>query len=138
MQHCQSIKKTPRTPRRAAATLELAVCLPVIVTIVLGTIEAANSIFLKQSLTIAAYESARVTSAPLGTHAGALKRAQELMYAKGLRSFRFKVTPRSFENVKSGTEIQVTVTTLANANSISPSWYDKKAEMSATMRMVKL
>jgi hypothetical protein len=124
--------------RKAAAILELAVCLPVIVTIVLGTIESANSIFLKQSLTIAAYESARVATAPGGTYKGAQRRATEIMNARGLRTFQFRITPRAVDRVSSGVELRVTITTRANANSISPSWYSKEAKMSATMRMIKL
>jgi hypothetical protein len=138
MRRIQSGKSPNGRTRRAAAILELAVCLPVIVTIVLGTIEAANSIFLKQSLTIAAYESARVATAPGGTYAGAYKRAKELMDAKGLRSFQFKLTPSALEKLPAGVEVKVTLTTKANANSISPSWYEKRATMSATMRMTKL
>jgi hypothetical protein len=138
MQQVKTRARTKHSSRRAAATLELAVCLPVIVTIVLGTIEAANSIFLKPSLTIAAYESARVASAPSGTYDGAVKRAKELMYAKGLRKFDISISPKQIDKAQSGKEVVVTVTTYANANSISPSWYDKRAKMSATMRMIRL
>lgn len=127
---------TPRS-RRAAATLELAICLPIIVTVVLGTIEAANSIFLKQSLTIAAYEAARVASASGGTSAAAELRAQEIMNAKNLTTFQFQMTPSDLTNVTAGTQISVTITTLANANSLSPSWYSPTTKMSATMRMIR-
>ena len=46
----------PRVNRRAVATVELAVCLPVLALLVLGSIEAASFIFLKQTLQVAAYE----------------------------------------------------------------------------------
>ena len=126
----------PRS-RRAAATLELALCLPIIVTVVLGTIEAANSVFLKQTLTIAAYEAARVASASDGTSAAAALRAQEIMNAKNLTTFQFQMTPSSLTNVAAGTEISVTITSLANANSLSPTWYSSTTKMTATMRMIR-
>ena len=44
-----------RQSRRAAAVVELAVCLPLLFTIFFGSIEACNVIFLKQAVTAAAY-----------------------------------------------------------------------------------
>jgi Flp pilus assembly protein TadG len=48
-----------RKSRQAAATVELAICLPVVLTIAFGTIDICSVLFLKESLTIAAYEGAR-------------------------------------------------------------------------------
>ncbi len=45
--------------RNGTATVELAVCLPLIVIIAFGSIEATNMIFLEQRLTAAAYEGAQ-------------------------------------------------------------------------------
>ncbi len=53
-----------RRPRDGVAATELAVCMPVIVLVVLATIESCAMIFLQQSLSIAAYEGARVALAP--------------------------------------------------------------------------
>ena len=47
---------------------ELAVCLPVVVLLVIATIEACSAMFLKQSLTVAAYEGVR--TALIERHAG--------------------------------------------------------------------
>jgi len=45
--------------RRGAAVIEFAVCLPILVLLVFGSIEATSLIFLKQSLQTAAYEGVR-------------------------------------------------------------------------------
>src|SRR6188472_1863347 len=45
--------------RRGVAASELAVCLPIVVLLVLATIEACSMVFLKQSLTVASYEGVR-------------------------------------------------------------------------------
>ncbi|MCA9165038.1 MAG: pilus assembly protein, partial [Planctomycetales bacterium] len=58
----------PRT-LSGVATLEMAVCLPMLVIITFCSIEAANFIYLKQSLTEAAYEAVRVATAT-GQNAG--------------------------------------------------------------------
>lgn len=49
-----------QTARRASAVVELAICLPVVMMLIWGTIELSNSIFLKQTLTSAAHEGALV------------------------------------------------------------------------------
>ena len=54
----------PRTPTRGesrsgVAAAEFAVCLPVIVLLVLAMIESCTMVFLKQSVSIAAYEGVR-------------------------------------------------------------------------------
>ena len=56
-----AIMRGTRRPQesRGVAAAELAVCLPVIVLIVIATIEACSALFLKQSLTAAAYEGVR-------------------------------------------------------------------------------
>ena len=45
--------------RKAAATVEFAICLPVLIALTLGTMDLCSVIFLKESVTIAAYEGAR-------------------------------------------------------------------------------
>src|SRR5687768_4404197 len=59
-----------RRKRGGVAAAELAVCLPVVVLLVIATIEACSAVFLKQSLTVAAYEGVRtalVEGATVGT-----------------------------------------------------------------------
>ena len=46
--------------RRAAAAAELAICLPLIVFLLLASLEACSMIFLDHSLTITSYEGVRV------------------------------------------------------------------------------
>ena len=48
-----------RRNARGVAAAELAVCLPIVVLLVIATIEACSAVFLKQSLTVAAYEGVR-------------------------------------------------------------------------------
>ncbi|MGB7345607.1 MAG: TadE family protein, partial [Pirellulaceae bacterium] len=45
--------------RKAAATVEFAICLPVLIALTLGTMDLCSLIFLKETVTIAAYEGAR-------------------------------------------------------------------------------
>ncbi len=52
--------KKIQATRRASAIVELAICLPIVMTLIWGTIELSNAIFLKQTLTSAAHEGALV------------------------------------------------------------------------------
>ena len=49
-------KRHYRRRRHGAAATEFAVCLPVLMLLLLGMLEACTMIFLKQSLAVAAYE----------------------------------------------------------------------------------
>ena len=50
--------------RSGVAAVEFAVCLPVLVVLILGSIECCSMIFLRQSLAIVAYEGLRVAVKP--------------------------------------------------------------------------
>ncbi|MEM9412792.1 MAG: TadE family protein [Planctomycetota bacterium] len=50
--------------RRGGAVVEMAVILPVLAIITFGIMECMNTIHTQQSLTICAYEGARVTTLP--------------------------------------------------------------------------
>lgn len=65
----QSFRKAchRKPPSRGVAVVELAVCLPIIVLLLLGTVEACRMIQLKQNIMVAAYEGARVGIVPGST-----------------------------------------------------------------------
>ena len=54
------MNKPQRKQRNAGAAVEAALCLPLILLIISATIELTTLIYLKESLTIAAYEGARL------------------------------------------------------------------------------
>ena len=105
--------------RKGAATIELAVCLPLIVLLIFGGIEAANGIFLKQGLTIAAYETAKMATTVGYTVADAETRGQQVLDARGFTSATIAIDPPTTQLLP-GTPVTVTVTSPASANSISP------------------
>ena len=71
--------------RRGAAMIEFAICLPVLVLLVFGSIEAASFIFLKQSLQVAAYEGAREAIRANATDATAISRATAILESRAVR-----------------------------------------------------
>ncbi|MGI9517005.1 MAG: TadE family protein [Pirellulaceae bacterium] len=65
--HNSSSSQSPRSRRRSVrgtATVELALCLPMIVLVVFGAVEGASMIFLKQTLVQSSYEGIKVAVKP--------------------------------------------------------------------------
>ena len=69
-------RRSVRRRQRGMAAVEFAVCLPVLVLLVFGAIEASSFIFLKQALTVAAYEGVRETVRIGSNNANGVDRAQ--------------------------------------------------------------
>ena len=88
--------------RRGVATVELAVCLPVIVLLVLGAMEATNMVFLKQSLAVAAYEGGRTSVVPGATTADVVAKCQEILDDRKIQGAAVSVTPGDVEDLNNG------------------------------------
>ena len=79
MKHFGHQIEVARDRRRGVAATELAVCLPIIVLIVIGTIEASTMVFLKQSLTVAAFQGARQAISNNNTAADVRTAAEQIL-----------------------------------------------------------
>lgn len=109
--------------RKGAATVEAAVCLPLLIVLVFGAVESANGIFLKQSLTIAAYEAVKIASGPRGTQQAATTRCREVLAVRDVDDFTITFTPNNLsEDTARGALIRVTVSVDADAASLGPLW----------------
>lgn len=124
-------------PRSGAAAAEFAVCLPLIVLIVFGAIEAANGIYLKQIVTQAAYEGARVASTNGQTQLDATAFCQQVLDARGVRDGTISIQPAITSQTASGTTITVSVQAPANSNAYAPLWYFRDSTVEARIVMVR-
>jgi Flp pilus assembly protein TadG len=103
--------------RKGIATVELAVCLPLLVTLVLGFIEATNVIFLKQRLTAAAYEGVRKVTAPGQATADGVTAANAVLSQYSITDGIPSVTPEVTATTPTGTQVSVTVEAPISSNS---------------------
>jgi Flp pilus assembly protein TadG len=103
--------------RKGTATVELAVCLPIMVIIVFGFIESTNAIFLKERLTSAAYEGARRATAPSQTSATAVASANSVLTQYGISGGTITITPAVTSTTATGTSVSVSVTAPFSSNS---------------------
>jgi hypothetical protein len=126
-----------RRPRsRGVAAAELAVCLPVIVLLVIATIEACSAIFLKQSLTIAAYEGAR-TALQDGAKVNDVQSAcKRILKDRRIKGGSVQVSAGDIAALEPGQYIDITVTAPCGPNSVVPAAFYRGRTLTATASMM--
>jgi len=129
-------KKLRRPKRVGAAVVEFAVCLPLIVLIVLGTIEAGSLLFLKQTLVQAAYEGAKV--AITTGDSDQVEAVVELVAAsRDLTEVNVQFTPSDIASVSAGETITITLTAPGDDNSLIPFGIFRNLTVEANASMVR-
>lgn len=123
--------------RRGAAVVEFAVCLPVILLIVFGSIEAASMLFLRQALIQSSYEAAKVAVKHTGTNSAATIAAQQVAAGRRINSLTITFQPADVSRAAKGDFIRVTVAAPGNPNSLIPFGPFKDRIVSAQAVMVK-
>ncbi|MEM7313267.1 MAG: TadE/TadG family type IV pilus assembly protein [Planctomycetota bacterium] len=125
-----------RRNRRGLAVVELAVCLPILMLLVFGTLEACSMIHLKQSLSLAAYEGARLALVPGATSADAQSQTEQILTDRRVTDFSVTVSP-DVGGSPEGTIIQVTAEANCSGNSIVGDWFYDGKSLKTTVQMMK-
>ncbi len=131
-------RETERLLRRGTATVELAICLPIIVILVFGSIEVAHFVHLKQDLTICAYEAAKVAAQSGKTAQEVETRFQEIATAKKVDQASITLEPASISELQPGQQIRVIAEAPADSNRIMPLRYFQGRRLKAAVVMVRL
>lgn len=97
--------------------MEVALCLPVIVLLAFATVEICASLFLRQTLVVAAYEGARAAVQRRGSPADATAAAQNILTARGIKGAKVTITPASFASLKALDPVAITVSAPVRGNS---------------------
>lgn len=128
------MKLTLKRARKGTALIEFAVCLPVLVFIVLATMECTNYIFLRQAAVQAAYEGARQAINPQSSRATAMTRINEVLAGRKVDNQTVQFNPDP-ANANRGTEIRVTVNIPTNGNLLFnlPGFANRNISVTATM-----
>jgi Flp pilus assembly protein TadG len=124
--------------RRGTATVELAVCVPLIVSLVFGAIEVANVIFLKQALSVASYEAAQRASARGGDETNAQEAAESVLAAHGVSNGTIDIEPAVTIETEAGTEIVVTATAPLSGNTFLFQMFRDDDALTTTTTMLRL
>lgn len=102
--------------RRGAAAVEFAICLPLLVSLVLGVIETTNAIFIQQAITSAAYEAGNCVSSTGGTSDVAITKGQQVLSNLGIQSATVTISPTVTSSTPVGTKIVITCSVPLSAN----------------------
>lgn len=97
--------------------VEFAVCLPLLMLIILGSIEATHGIFLKQALNAAAYEGIREAVYSTATTQDARRHTEDVLNARQIRNFSITFSPSDVATATRGTPISIEVSAPMSANS---------------------
>jgi hypothetical protein len=122
--------------RRGVAAAELAVCLPIVVLMVIATIESCSALFLKQSLTASAYEGVRAAIKKGATVASVQTACNQILADRRIQSSQVTLTPASVATLKPGDFIDVTVSAPCSPNSPVPTTFFRGRTLSAKASMM--
>lgn len=121
---------------RGVAAAELAVCLPVVVLMVFATIEACSALFLKQSLTAAAYEGVRTAIVQAATTADVQAACNQILADRKIKNATVSINPSAFSNLTPGEFVAVTVSAPCASNSLVPTTFYRGRTLTATATMM--
>jgi Flp pilus assembly protein TadG len=100
------------------ATVELAICLPVLVLIVFGSIQATNLIYLQHAATSAAYEGMLELAKPNATNESVEARIQQVLDAREVTKSQISLYPDGINvsQTPAGNALTIEVTADVRAN----------------------
>lgn len=125
-----------RPPRAGAAIIELAVCLPLLVLITLATVEACAMIYLKQALTLAAFEGSRVGIVPGSQSINVEAQCQFVLQDHHIAGYAIATTPAEPSQLTPGEHFRVTVTAPCAPNSLIGGWFYVGKTFSESVELV--
>jgi len=136
----RSIRNNRRTRRsrirKGVAAVELGLCLPIIVLFCLGSLEACTMIYLKQTLSVAAYEGMRAGLQTAATDANVAAASNAILTSRNVQGGTVTVGPGPVEDQPIQTWVTVTVQAPAATNSVISSFYSSQI-ISASATMMK-
>jgi hypothetical protein len=113
------------------------ICLPLLVILVLASIEACSMIFLDNSLTITSYEGVRVGINFDSTNTKVLARCNQIIDQRSVQDATVSINPSDVANVPRGQPLSITVSAPCDSNIIIPPWFYGGRTLSVTTTMVK-
>ena len=128
--------RSRRCDRSGVAAVEFAVCLPVIVLLVFGSIEASSFIFLKQSLSVACYEGIREAAKYGATDADATARAEAILESRGVNDFEIRF-PEGVDALSRGDQVVCEVSAPTRTNSPLAGEFIENRTLTARVVMLK-
>jgi Flp pilus assembly protein TadG len=120
--------------RRGTATVELAVCLPMLALLVFGSIQACNLIYLKHALTSAAYEGTLELARPDATADSVTERVNQVLTMHNIKQSVVTITPggKGMNQLAQGTPVSVRVSANVTPNVALSRWFPMPSTLAHT------
>ena len=123
------------SPRRGALTVEMAMCLPVLLLVLFGSYELGRANLMRHACESAAYEGARVGIIP-GTDRDKIAAASQfILRTVGVSDYQLTITPSDLS--QSTETIEVVVEIPFEANSLIPVTFLKGASFRGTCLLLR-
>lgn len=106
-------------PRCGVACVELAVCLPLIMLLILASLEGSNMLFLRQAVVQSAYETAKVAAKPSADRARAVQLGEQVLASRNVVQPQIEFIPDNFETLQPGELFAVEVSVPGDSRSIT-------------------
>lgn len=105
----QRCKRKIHTNRVGALSVEMALCLPILLTVLFGAYEVAHANMILHSTESAAYEGARTGITPGATASKIEASVKDLLAAVGIANFTVDVTPKVLDEQTESVTVVVSV-----------------------------
>lgn len=129
--------KGKRLLRRGTAAAECAFCIPLILLLTFATLEICSAIFVKETLTIAAYEGARVGVKRRATAQDAYDQCETVLLARGIVDYEINITPSDLSTLSALDTVTVNVQAPNAGNSFFIGQFMEGRGLSSTVNMVR-
>jgi Flp pilus assembly protein TadG len=126
--------KRKKQTRSGTAVVELAVCLPLIFTIIFGSIEACNMIALKQILSEAAYDGALMALRSDSDETAIISNINSVLAARNITPSNVQIQGpggSNFDSITHGQSVSVTVEAQTDGNVLGPQLFGLAKTLSA-------
>lgn len=123
--------------RSGVAAVEFAVVSPLLLFFVFAIIEITGAIYLQQSLTVAAYEGARVALLPNTDSGNVAAASRRILESRKISGASVIVVPEDFNSANFGDPIQVEAIAPLGKNGFFGRLFSAHQNLSASVTMMK-
>ena len=129
-------RKASLNQRRGAAAVELAVCVPILLLVLVATVDVCGMFHIQQSLKISAYEGARIGIVPGAEVDNVSFQCGAILDAQGVKSYSVTMTPANPATLEPGDYFTVSIEANFDDNAYGSGLYAGKIlEKSVTLKV---
>ncbi len=132
-------RKSRSSKRSGTAVVELAVCTPLLVTIIFGSIQAASLLHVRNALESSAHHGSLLAIKTSANESGVISEIENLLTARGIHGATATLAGinEPFSEVQRGEQFEVLVTAPVAQNFTGPTMFLVSSNVEARIRATK-